>query len=133
MWLVAWFLPMGEIVLPARMLFAIILAGGGAATSALGVVAFRRASTTVNPLQPGLSSHLVRSGVYAWSRNPMYLGFLLILLGWGVFLANAITLLLLPLFVFYIYRFQIRPEERALTLLFGPDFVMFLAQVRRWI
>jgi protein-S-isoprenylcysteine O-methyltransferase Ste14 len=63
----------------------------------------------------------------------MYLGFLLILSGWAIFVANALGLLLLPMFVIYMNLFQIRPEERALTLRFGREFLTYVAQVRRWI
>jgi protein-S-isoprenylcysteine O-methyltransferase Ste14 len=133
MWLVSWSLPAGAVVVPARMLFAMTLTIVGAATSALGVIAFRRASTTVNPTKPESTSSLVRSGVYTLTRNPMYLGFLLILSGWAIFLTNALVFLLLPLFIFYMNRFQIQPEERALTARFGQRFVSYTARVRRWI
>ncbi|MCU1274343.1 MAG: conserved rane protein of unknown function [Bryobacterales bacterium] len=133
MWLVAWFLPVGAVVVPSRMLFAMTLAIAGGATSVLGVVAFRRASTTVNPTKPESTSSLVRSGVYTLTRNPMYLGFLLILSGWAIFLTNALVFLLLPVFIFYMNRFQIQPEERALTARFGQEFVAYTARVRRWI
>ena len=133
MWLVSWFLPFGAVVMPARILFAVTLAILGAATSALGVVAFLRARTTVNPTRPEATSSLVSSGVYLLTRNPMYLGFLLILSGWAIFLANLVVFPLLPVFVFYITRFQIQPEEKALTIRFGQGFVRYTNGVRRWI
>ena len=133
MWLVARSSPAGAFVVPARILFAMILAIIGAATSTLGVVAFRRASTTVNPMKPEAASSLVHSGIYTVTRNPIYLGLLLILAAWGLFLANALVFLLLPVFIGYMNRFQIRPEERALTALFGQAFVAYTARVRRWI
>ena len=133
MWLVARSLPAGAFVVPARIQFAMILALIGAATSTLGVVAFRRASTTVNPMKPEAASSLVHSGIYTVTRNPMYLGLLLILAAWGLFLANALVFLLLPVFIGYMNRFQIRPEERTLTALFGQAFVAYTARVRRWI
>ncbi len=133
MWLVSWFLPFGAVVMPARILFAVTLAILGAATSVLGVVAFLRARTTVNPTRPEATSSLVSSGVYMLTRNPMYLGFLLILSGWAIFLANLVVFPLLPVFVFYITRFQIQPEEKALTIRFGQGFVRYTNGVRRWI
>jgi len=75
MWIVARLLPVGDVQLPGRVFFAITCAAVGAATSALGVIAFRRARTTVNPTRPGATSSLVHSGVYSLTRNPMYLGF----------------------------------------------------------
>jgi protein-S-isoprenylcysteine O-methyltransferase Ste14 len=133
MWLVSWSLPAGAVVVPGRILLAVTPAFAGAIVSALGVVAFRRASTTVNPMKPEYTSSLVSSGVYRVSRNPMYLGFLLILLGWALFLANIFAFLALPDFLFYMNRFQIEPEERALGLRFGKSFATYTAEVRRWL
>ena|SRR5438132_4152422 len=133
MWLVAWSLPAGALVAPSRILFAMILAILGAATSVLGVVAFRRASTTVNPTKPEATSSSVHSGIYTVTRNPMYFGFLLILSGWAIFLANALVFLLLPVFIVYMNRFQIQPEERTLTALFGEAFVAYTTRARKWV
>ena len=80
MWLSARTAPTFTFVIPLRNSIAAAIALLGAATSILGVVSFRRAGTTVNPLTPAASSSLVRSGIYTRSRNPMYLGFLLLLL-----------------------------------------------------
>lgn len=118
---------------PARELIAAGLAIAGALMSVSGVWSFRRVGTTVNPLTPASTTSLVRSGVYRFSRNPMYLGFLLMLLAWGIYLANAVALLFVPLFVAYMNRFQIEPEEQALKDLFGRDFVNYAARVRRWL
>jgi protein-S-isoprenylcysteine O-methyltransferase Ste14 len=133
MWLVSWAGPAFGFVLPLRNLLAVSLGVAGAVTSILGVVSFRRAKTTVNPMKPEESSFLVLSGVYAHSRNPMYLGFLLILVGWAIFLSNTLAFLLLPAFIFYMNRFQIEPEERALTSLFGQAFFAYKSRVRRWL
>jgi protein-S-isoprenylcysteine O-methyltransferase Ste14 len=133
MWLVARAAPAFEFALPARGFLAVGLAVAGAVASLSGVVSFRRAKTTVNPMKPDSSSSLVSSGVYALTRNPMYLGFLLVLAGWAVFLSNVLGLLLLPVFVFYMNRFQIEPEEKALAILFGPAFNAYQSRVRRWL
>jgi len=76
---------------------------------------------------------MVTWGVYALSRNPMYLGGLIMLLGWAVFLSNALAFLFLPVYVLYINRFQIAPEERVLTSLFGQTYVAYQARTRRWL
>ncbi|HZF00092.1 MAG TPA: isoprenylcysteine carboxylmethyltransferase family protein [Planctomycetota bacterium] len=131
--LCARFLPAFNGLLPGRYVVAAVLAAAGFVISILGVVAFRRARTTVNPMMPNTSSSLVMSGVYRITRNPMYLGFLLILLGWGAFLSNGPAFALLPFFVLYMSRFQIRPEERALESRFGGEFVSYRGRVRRWI
>jgi protein-S-isoprenylcysteine O-methyltransferase Ste14 len=108
-------------------------AGAGVVTGALGVVSFRRARTTVNPTRPDSSSSLVLSGVYAFTRNPMYLGLLLVLVGWAIFLSNILAFLVLPGFIFYMNRFQIEPEERALASLFGREFDAYKSRVRKWL
>ena len=133
MWLVAWAVPAFKFQLPARDLVAMSFALAGAVTSALGVVSFRRARTTVNPMKPELSSSLVASGIYGLTRNPMYLGFLLVLLGWAVFLSSVLAFLFLPAFILYMNRFQIDPEERALAALFGQEFTAYKARARRWL
>jgi protein-S-isoprenylcysteine O-methyltransferase Ste14 len=133
MWLGASVAPRFGFAIPLRSILALVFALLGAMTSILGVVSFRRAGTTVNPLKPEASSSLVCSGVYAFSRNPMYLGFLLLLLAWGIYLSNALALLLLPVFVAYMNRFQIEPEENALTARFGQEFVTYTTRVRRWL
>lgn len=98
-----------------------------------GLVSFLRAKTTVNPMKPASTFSFVITGVYRVTRNPMYLGLLLVLLGWATFLANALAYLLAPLFVLYINRFQIVPEERVLSAKFGAEFSVYKARVRRWL
>ena len=133
MWLVSRAAPALGFVFPARNLFAIILAAAGVVTAISGVVTFWRAKTTVNPTKPHSSSSLVIWGIYTVTRNPMYLGLLLELTAWAIFLSNALAFLFLPAFVLYINRFQIAPEESALTSLFGQEFVAYKSRVRRWL
>lgn len=120
-------------VLPARVTLALVLVALGLAVAAAGVIAFRSIRTTVNPLTPSASSAVVCDGVYRASRNPMYLGFLLVLAGWALHLSNAAAFPLLPAFVAYMNQFQIKPEERALQAKFGSEFAQYMARVRRWI
>ena len=114
------------------VLIALLLAAG-AVFGLGGVLAFKKAGTTVNPLQPEKSSSLVDSGVYRFSRNPMYLALLFVLLALGMFLANVNALVIAALFVPYMNRFQIQPEERAMEKLFGDEFGNYCRSVRRWI
>ncbi|MEY2952240.1 MAG: hypothetical protein RLZZ401_327 [Pseudomonadota bacterium] len=100
---------------------------------AVAVVSFVRAHTTVNPLRPGNASHLLTSGVFALSRNPIYLGDLLVLAALVAWLGSAWNLLALPLFVACIQALQIAPEERALQQLFGDTYLNYCARVRRWL
>jgi protein-S-isoprenylcysteine O-methyltransferase Ste14 len=105
----------------------------GALASTLGVMQFRRARTTVDPTKPGAASSLVTTGIYRRTRNPMYLGFLLILAACSIAFANAAALLILPAFVLYMNRFQIKPEERILTSIFGEAFKAYCVKTPRWI
>jgi protein-S-isoprenylcysteine O-methyltransferase Ste14 len=98
-----------------------------------GVISFRRAKTTVNPLKPETATSLVTSGIYQVSRNPMYVGFALLLAAWAVYLASPWALVGVPGFVLYINRFQIVPEERALSVLFGVEFERYKSKIRRWL
>lgn len=133
MWFASWKAPAFDFTLPANAVCSVGLVLVGALTCLAGVLSFQRAKTTVNPKKPDSASALVSSGIYKYSRNPMYLGFVLILLAWALLLSNALALLLLPAFVLYMNRFQIRPEERALHSLFGQDYTEYQAGVRRWL
>jgi protein-S-isoprenylcysteine O-methyltransferase Ste14 len=84
-------------------------------------------------MKPGSASSLVVEGVYKITRNPMYLGFLLALVGWAVCLANPLSFALIPAFVVYMNRFQIAPEEEALETVFKDIFRAYKASVRRWL
>jgi len=112
---------------------AIGLAVVGVLVAVLGVVAFRRAHTTVDPRYPQNVSTLVTSGIYRVTRNPMYLGLLVVLAGWALWLGQLLPFLFLPLFVAILNRRQIAPEERALDRIFGASFAAYRAKVRRWI
>jgi protein-S-isoprenylcysteine O-methyltransferase Ste14 len=116
-----------------RVALAVLVALLGFVVAFSGVVSFRRAKTTITPLKPETASALVTSGVYRYTRNPMYLGLTAVLLGWALFLASAWALLGPLLYVVYITRFQIIPEERALLSLFGRDFSEYQQRVRRWL
>lgn len=105
----------------------------GLCISMAGIITFKHARTTSNPRNPGEVSVLVTSGIYRLTRNPMYVGVLLVLIGWGVFLGNALALICALIFVPYISRFQIQPEERVLQDKFGAAFIEYKAKVRRWI
>jgi protein-S-isoprenylcysteine O-methyltransferase Ste14 len=125
--------PEAEFKVSAQPLIAVGIAVLGALIAVAGVIAFRRQETTVNPFTPEQTSSLVASGIYRFTRNPMYLGFLLALAGWGLYLANWVAVLLLPVFVAYMNRFQIQPEERALRAKFGESFAGYMNAVRRWL
>ncbi|WP_227520440.1 methyltransferase family protein [Marinobacter sp. LV10R510-11A] len=105
----------------------------GVAFSVAGVISFRLARTTINPSRPEKASALVSTGIYRVTRNPMYLGILLVLVAWALFLSSAWGLLAAVGFVLYMNHFQIAPEEHALSELFGKEFESYKASVRRWL
>ncbi|MGF1756003.1 isoprenylcysteine carboxylmethyltransferase family protein [Vibrio makurazakiensis] len=98
-----------------------------------GVVEFKKKKTTVNPVKPENASSVVDSGIFAYTRNPMYLGLFLLLLGVGYYLQNTGSIAVSFLFVLYMNRFQIQPEERVLEDLFGASYVDYKQRVRRWV
>jgi protein-S-isoprenylcysteine O-methyltransferase Ste14 len=132
-WLVSRLVPSFKFVFPGRQFLALTLAIAGAMIIVLGMASFKRAKTTINPMKPESSSSLVISGIYKLSRNPMYLGFLLVLVGWAVLLSNALAFVFVPAFIFYMNRFQIDPEEKALAGKFGQEFLDYKSRVRRWL
>ncbi|NGZ09018.1 MAG: isoprenylcysteine carboxylmethyltransferase family protein [Nitrospira sp. LK70] len=132
MWLISAY-SVFTIALPWRSAFAIIAYTVGFAIVLAGVVTFRRAKTTVNPLTPEATTTMVISGIYRFTRNPMYLGFLFVLAGWAIYLSDVLAFALLPLFVWYMNRFQILPEERALGAKFSHAFTAYKGSARRWL
>lgn len=133
MWALARVVPGLAVALPLRAGAATAMVLAGMFFCLAGLASFRRARTTVNPLKPEQASTLVSSGIYRWSRNPMYVGFALFLLAWAAWLASPWTLLGVAGFVLTMNRLQIGPEERALAALFGDEFSRYCARVRRWL
>lgn len=112
---------------------AIVIGVAGLCCGAAGIWAFSRARTTTNPLNPEQASTLVTGGIYRFTRNPMYLGLLLLLLAWAIYLSSPLGFVVLPLFVWYMNRFQILPEERALSTLFREQYSAYRERVRQWL
>ena len=133
-WLAARAFPQAGLSFSWRGPFCAVTAVAGLVLCALGVLPFRSAGTTVDPTRPERSSALVTTGIYSVTRNPMYLGMLLLVIAWGLFLANTVGLVIAPLaFVLYIDRVQIPREERALATAFGSDYAGYTRRVRRWL
>jgi protein-S-isoprenylcysteine O-methyltransferase Ste14 len=116
-----------------RVTTAIALALAGVVIAISGVYAIRRAKTTLNPLKPETTSTIVTSGVYRFTRNPMYVGLASVLLAWAVFMSSAWSVLGVVCFILYMNRFQIMPEERALSAMFAASYSAYRARVRRWL
>ena len=132
MWLLSTAVPWAVFVLPARKPVALSVAAAGGLLAGSSILSFLRAKTTVHPEKPLATTKLVVGGAYRISRNPMYLSLLLVLIGWAVYLENIAAAASIPLFVAYLNRFQIIPEERALSALFGSEFEAYRKRVRRW-
>ncbi len=126
-------LPDLQLNIAAFRWLAIVLVVVGLSIELYSVALFFKSRTTVNPLKPENTNSLVTSGLYTYSRNPMYFGMLLLLIGFAFWLGNPVTVVIPALFVWYITRFQIKPEEKVLGELFGDQFTQYCARVRRWI
>lgn len=133
MWLLNNYLPIAELISePWRRI------GYGVIAVALifdlwSLMLFFRAKTTFHPLQIDNTSTLVTSGMYRLTRNPMYLGLLLLLIGWAILLGSLTPFLLLPLFIWVINSQQIQHEERVLEEKFGEFYIEYKEKVRRWL
>ncbi|WP_202636650.1 methyltransferase family protein [Rugosibacter aromaticivorans] len=133
MWGISLLAPWFEVPAVIRVAAAVTIALAGGGLSLAGVTAFRRVSTTVNPMKPEMTSSLVCSGIYSVTRNPMYVGLLFFLVAWAVFLSSAWAAFGPLAFVLYINRFQIEPEERVLSAMFGTGYSAYKSKVRRWL
>jgi protein-S-isoprenylcysteine O-methyltransferase Ste14 len=133
MWLVAKNTP--GFVWPAVVRFGavIVFAAAGIAFNAAGFRTIRRAGSTIDPTRPAAASALVTHGPFALSRNPMYVGFTLLLLAWAAWLQAPWSFAGPLLFALYLTRWQILPEERALRVKFGGAYAEYEARVRRWL
>ena len=133
MWGIAKAAPAIEIGAGLRFVAAAILATIGGIFAFSGFTAFGGAKTTTNPINIEEASALVTTGIYRTTRNPMYLGLLMLLLAFAAYLAAPWALLGPLAFVLFITRFQIIPEERVLAAKFGDAYWAYQEQVRRWL
>jgi protein-S-isoprenylcysteine O-methyltransferase Ste14 len=133
MWGISTLAPLIEVPARARIVVAALIGLMGIAFDVAGLISFRVAKTTINPLRPQTTAFLVGTGIYRRTRNPMYVGLTILLVAWAVFLSSAWALLGPLVFVLYITRFQIVPEERMLAAKFGAEYSAYKATVRRWL
>lgn len=132
-WILKTYFPLYAINHGALDYFAAGLALSGFFIIIISVATFLRAKTTVNPIKPDTANTLVATGLFRYSRNPMYLGLLLVLLSFAAFLGDIVALIPALMFVVFITEFQIKPEERALREKFGTQYDEYSKRVRRWI
>lgn len=133
MWLIDEYLTVGwfEVSRSRWIALAIVIIGG--LFGLLGLIQFYTHSTSIDPHKPDKASHLVTGGIYNLSRNPMYVGLAFLLAGYGFYLGNLLTLLVFPLFVGYMNRYQIIPEEKVMAEKFGDEYLKYKSEVRRWL
>jgi protein-S-isoprenylcysteine O-methyltransferase Ste14 len=105
----------------------------GVVIVAISLRSFVVAGTTPSPTQPKNATELVTSGAYSLSRNPMYVGDTVMLAGIAVWIGSVLALALIAAFVWYIDRFQIAAEEKALAKIFGSRYATYRGKVRRWL
>lgn len=132
MYLLCVYLPVGYFDFFGRFLLIKIFIVSAILIALIAMFQFYRSRTTIDPRDPSKVTRLVTKGVYNYSRNPMYLALLLLLLAWGLWLGNAFNTIIAAGFVAYMNRFQIMPEEKALRDRFGKAYDQYAIRVRRW-
>ena len=132
-WMLARALPGRTLDWPFQGALVLLRVAIGIGLSLASKIAFGRAATTVNPMRPENVTALVTTGLYRWTRNPMYLGQAVLLVAWAVFVDRPVAFLAVPVFIAYITRFQILPEEFVLSRRFPGMYAAFCERTRRWI
>ena len=132
MYLLATVLPVGHFDFFGRTVLLLFLSALGFLVAVVAVWQFYSQRTTISPHKIEKTNRLVTTGIYQYSRNPMYLALLLILIGGGLYLQNAFNALLVGGFVYYMNHFQIFPEEEMLKAKFGREYQLYQKAVRRW-
>ncbi len=122
-----------DLPLALRIALALLVGGDGVALAVTGFITFRRMGANIDPHHIDRGKVLVTSGVYRFTRNPMYLGMTLVLCGYALWLARPISALGPVLFVAFITWLQILPEERAMRAKFGAAYEAYMRATRRWI
>lgn len=116
----------GDLIASILLIFSIVIAG-------MALVAFLRVKTNIHPSLKQASTTLVTSGIYHYSRNPMYLSLLCFLLSVAIYLQSLLSIFICFFFISYINRYQIKPEEKHLEALFPEEFLRYKGKVRRWL
>jgi protein-S-isoprenylcysteine O-methyltransferase Ste14 len=122
-----------EITFQSINIISVLILLTGIGTLLTAASSFKKYQTTINPLQPDKATHLVVSGIFGISRNPMYLGMALILLAISVKFNMVGGIIITFIFISFITKFQIIPEEKAMKKLFADEFLHYTKQTRRWI
>ena len=132
-WLFDRYAPLYHIKFIYQNIVAGSLIGIGAIVALAGIFAFIKLNTTVDPRYPEKTRELVIIGIYKYSRNPMYLGILLVITGIAVYFGALSSVFAVSLFVTFINKYQIVPEEVSLQEKFGESYTHYALNVRRWL
>ena len=133
MWLIDKYISIGSFTITNQKVIFKVIFFIGVLIAVSAVWKFKTVKTSADPTNPSKATNLVTTGIYSNSRNPMYLAIVIVLFAWMIALGNILNIFLLWLFIWYITNFQIKPEEEALTRLFGKDYRLYCKKVRRWI
>lgn len=133
MWCSHHWLRIADLIPTAWRLMSIVVAFSGVGIIVIAFRQFQKEKTTINPLNPSQASRIVSTGIFGLSRNPMYVGFSLLLAAWAIFLGSASPWIFVICFIAYMTRFQILPEELALEQKFGSEYLAYKRNVARWI
>ncbi|WP_299880715.1 isoprenylcysteine carboxylmethyltransferase family protein [uncultured Cocleimonas sp.] len=133
MWLLSKYIPIVELIQSPWNKIGLGIIIIAACFDVWSLFLFLKKHTTPNPMKPENTTGIVTKGLYQYSRNPMYLGLLIILFGFGIWLGSLSPFLMLPMFYWLITEMQIKPEERMLEQKFGKEYLDFKNRVRRWL
>ncbi|WP_306253296.1 isoprenylcysteine carboxylmethyltransferase family protein [Parvularcula sp. IMCC14364] len=132
-WAIQSYLPQFSVPIPFGNWIAASFCVTGVAITSVAVGIFASNKTTINPVQPEQASNLVTGGLYRISRNPMYLGLVLIITGFVIWFENIAGIASIVLFILTMTLFQIKPEEKVMQAKFGEAYETYRRRVRRWI
>jgi protein-S-isoprenylcysteine O-methyltransferase Ste14 len=133
MYFLTYLFPNFSYSLPGKYAISSLLISISICVGLLAIYTFRAHKTTINPTTPEATLIIVNTGIYALSRNPMYLAMVFLLISVSFLCENLLSFIPIPLFIWFITRFQIKPEEEALTISFESEYTQYCKDVRRWI
>ncbi len=131
--LVAEYMSIGSLVLPGATWVSAILLVLSGVFGLMGLFQFYSNGTSIDPHKPQKTTALVTGGIYQYSRNPMYLALFFLLIAYASLLQNVLNLFLFPVFIWYINRYQIIPEEEVMEEKFAEEYREYKSKVHRWL
>ncbi|WP_318444318.1 isoprenylcysteine carboxylmethyltransferase family protein [Photobacterium leiognathi] len=132
MYLLSRFYPVMTLDFDGKSLLISMLCFIGVIPGFTAIIAFAKANTTIDPRYPQKTSRLVTTGIYRFTRNPMYLGLVFFLFAAAFYFSALSCFVVVPVFIWVMNNFQIEPEEAVLLAMFGEDYQHYCQTVRRW-